>query len=107
MPQSLEVAFQHAAAMEVALRGFVSCALSRPAFVSAFRQAFAAYTEAVDSRPYSPLEAIADSGRRPDEQLMKFCSQALERLPRELLDRSTRQWITDHLVDDYGFSFLN
>jgi len=107
MPQSLHAAIKHAAAMEVALREFLSGAITRPAFLVAFRDALDHYANVIDSKPYYPLADIVDSGRRSEEQLKLLCKQAAERLPRELLDRSTREWISVNLVTEDSFSFLN
>lgn len=107
MVHSLDIATRHAATLEAALHGFLSGSLLRAEFLAVFRTALNSYATAVDSRPYYPLPDIAESGRVPEDQLRKMCSQAVERLPRELLDRSTRQWILDNLVTEDSFSFTN
>ena len=107
MARSLDIAMKHAATLEATLNGFVSGDLPKSAFLVAFRDALHSYANAVDSRPYYPLQDIAESGSIPDDQLRRLCSQAAERLPRELLDRSTRQWILDNLVAGDGFRFMN
>lgn len=107
MARSLDIAMKHAATLEATLNGFVSGNLPRTAFLVAFRDALHSYANAVDSRPYYPLQDIAESGHAPDDQLRRLCSQAVERLPRELLDRSTRQWMVDNLVAGDGFNFMN
>jgi hypothetical protein len=107
MPESLEAAVKHADSMETCLREFLKGSLSRPEFLDVFREALNQYKNVVNSRPYYPLEDIVDSWPKSDQQLKELCSQAVERLPRELLDRSTRQWIADNLVLDESFSFAN
>ncbi|WP_139174838.1 hypothetical protein [Lysobacter enzymogenes] len=106
MTQSLQTAFLHATAMESALRGYTSGVLSLSVFLETFREAFAAYSAAVDSKPYYPLAEIAAATlSRSYNGLESLCEQALDRLPRELLDRTTRLWITNHLIDSDGFNF--
>lgn len=107
MVPSLDIATKHAATLETALRAFLSGDLLRTEFLVVFRDALHSYATAVDSRPYYPLPDIAESGHMPEDQLRRMCSQAVERLPRELLDRSTRQWILDNLVTEDSFSFTN
>lgn len=94
-------------AMEAALRGYTAGSLDRSAFIDAYREAFRAYSANIDSPAYSPLADIADSHALSAGQLRALCRDALDRLPRELLDRSTRSWIAERLVHHDGFRFVD
>lgn len=49
-------------------------------------------------RPLKDLMAMSGN------ELTKYASKALERLPREELDRATKKWVSENLID--GESFL-
>lgn len=104
---SPELALRHAMAMETALRGYTAGSLDRSAFLDAYREAFRAYKANIDSPDFSPLADIADSHTLTAERLRALCRDALDRLPRELLDRSTRSWIADRLIHHDSFRFTD
>jgi hypothetical protein len=77
--------------------------LTREQFLSAFTPAVASYEALIGARPYWPIKDICDSAAWSDDELKRYCSQALERLPYELLDRETAPWVYKNLVERDGY----
>ena len=88
------------------LSEFLGDSFSRSDFVKLFSKALERYKETINDRPYYPLNDICQLNRFSDEEFKKYCLQALERLPREELDRTTRHWLEKELVDDDAFNFF-
>ena len=42
-----------------------------------------------------------------DQKLIEHCKEALERLPVEILDRTTKAWLEENIVNDVFFEFLD
>jgi hypothetical protein len=80
-------------------------------FRKQFQPALKSYEKSIKDRAYWPLGVIADIPKHCKSNLHEYCEQALQRLPREALDRSTRLWVDSALIandDGYTcFSFYN
>ena len=73
-----------------------------PEFQRQFKSALKSYKKSIRDRPYWPLELIADIPRHLKSNLRDYCEEALERLPKEALDRSTRYWVGSTLIVNEG-----
>lgn len=102
-PDSLRI---HVADLESLLREYLCEDSPRSAFQIAFAAAVGRYSQFIQARPYYPLLDIGEYGG-PEDSLRKLCAMALERLPREELDRETRHWIEENLIDGDEFSFFH
>lgn len=93
---------QYIERLQTLLKELLNSSLSEAEFQSLYSSALKGYEDYISDRPYWPLkDLVAMSGK----DLLKYGAQALERLPREELDRSTRVWITENLIDEDEFSF--
>lgn len=96
----------HIAELESLLKQYLTKNPPRSAFQEAFSGAVGRYRQFIQDRPYYPLVDIGEYGG-PEDSFKKLCTMALERLPREELDRQTRHWICENLVDGDEFSFFH
>jgi hypothetical protein len=88
--------------LETLLKQLIDYSLSEAEFKALYSSALNEYEKYISDRPYWPLkDLVAMSG----SDLLKYSSQALERLPREELDRTTKQWVSENLIDGEEFSF--
>lgn len=106
MRQNTEMLRAHVAELESLLSEYLHGDSPRSAFQIAFAAAVGRYSQFIQARPYWPLVDIGEYGG-PEDSLRKFCAMALERLPREELDRETRYWIEENLIDGDEFSFFH
>lgn len=92
----------HIKRLEALLKQLIGSSLSETDFKVLYRSALDEYEKYILDRPYWPLkDLLGMSG----SDLLTYSSQALERLPREELDRTTKQWITDNLINGEEFCF--
>lgn len=74
--------------------------LSLTDFQPQFDLALKRYENKIGDRAYSPLSGIRDNCLKWSRmELRQNVEQALERLPQEALDRSTRLWFQDNLIE--------
>lgn len=92
----------HIDKLKTLLAGLLDSSLSEMEFKPLYIAALKEYEEYIGDRPYWPLKDLIDMW---GTDLHKYSSQALERLPREELDRSTKKWIRENLVTDEAFDF--
>lgn len=73
-----------------------------------FQPALKSYEKSINDRAYWPLDVIADIPKHCKSNLREWCQQALERLPKEALDRSTRNWLESTLIsNDEGYTYYS
>ncbi|WP_162044286.1 hypothetical protein [Undibacterium sp. YM2] len=92
----------HISTLHYLLCKLLDSTITEQKFHSEFGHALSKYAKYINDRPYYPLNDLTSMS---GEKLRKYASDALARLPREELDRSTRKWIEDNLVDEDAFSF--
>lgn len=92
----------HINKLEGLLKKLIDQSISESKFRPLFRTALSEYENYISDRPYYPLKEL---DTMEGSELLKYASQALERLPREELDRTTEKWISDNLVDGDEFNF--
>ena len=86
---------------------FLHGGMAQTKFQLQFKTALEEYESKVGSRGYSPLAVVANPEEHHLPHYLKYCKEALERLPKEALDRSTRHWVEQTLVEDDGrFSYF-
>lgn len=92
------------------ITGFLADDFDYREFQRRFQPALRTYEKAIDAHAYWPLDVIADIPKHCESRLREWCQQALDRLPKEALDRSTRHWLESTLIakgDGYTyFSFF-
>jgi hypothetical protein len=106
MRQNTEMLRAHVTELESLLSDYLHGNSPQSAFQIAFAAAVGRYSQFIQARPYWPLVDIGEYGG-PEDSLRKLCAMALERLPREELDRETRYWIEENLIDGDEFSFFH
>jgi hypothetical protein len=73
-----------------------------------FQPVLESYEKSINDRAYWPLGVIADIPKHCKTNLHEWCHQALERLPKEALDRSTRCWLESTLIgNDDGYTYFS
>ena len=88
--------------LETLLNELIDLSLSEEEFQSLYSIALSEYEQYISDRPYWPLkDLMAMSGN----ELTKYAAKALERLPREELDRATKKWVSENLIDGEEFNF--
>jgi hypothetical protein len=74
-------------------------------FQARFQAALKSYESSIKDRAYWPLDVIASLPSHITPRLREYCQLALERLPKEALDRSTRRWVESTLIlNDEGYT---
>jgi len=92
----------HISTLHYLLCKLLNSTLSEKDFRNEFGSALSKYAEYIKDRPYAPLN---DLTLMSGEKLRTLALEALQRLPREELDRGTREWLKSNLVYEYGFIF--
>jgi len=92
----------HISKLQELLKGLIELSISEKEFKPQYKTALEEYETYISDRPYWPLKDLISMYGK---DLLKYASQALDRLPKEELDRSTRDWIQGNLVDGEEFNF--
>lgn len=90
------------------ITGFLDDDFDYREFQRRFQPALKSYEKSIGARANSPLEAIADIPKHCESNLREWCQQALDRLPKEALDRSTRCWLESTLIaNENGYTYFS
>ena len=90
------------------ISGFLALDFDYAEFKRRFQPALKAYEKSINAHAYWPLDVIADIPKHCKSNLVEWCQQALDRLPKEALDRSTRCWLESTLIaNDDGYTYFS